>query len=157
MTIGDDWGRGRHYAVGEAWCEFGALPLVAYMDDDLLRRYAALALAIPPRETSQWIFQHCLIVPVHDGRAVPPCDSEGRYLLLFPVSVIHGEPSYRVIHLILHEAAHAYLRHGEKEGLPPSYEEGKKRERQANRLVAQWMRAAQYNKQWVEAKLSGRT
>ena len=151
--VRQDWGNKLHYGVDEAWDAFDSTD--RYIDEDDLRARAALALTIPPPEVAAWILENCQIIMVEQGKMVHPESVEGKYLLLFGDAYILNVSMHRAIHGILHEAAHAYLGHGQKS--IRWIEEAEEEERQTNRPVAQWMSAVQYNKGWVEKKLSGRT
>ena len=146
--VQEDRGDELHYGMDEVWCDLST------SGEDHLDARVAFALTIPPREIADWILQNCQMLMVRHGQMMPVESVQGKYLLLFEGTHVLKDPIDMVIHTILHEAAHAFLGHGQDR--LRSKEVGEEEERQANRLVAQWMRAVQYHKHWGEKKLSGR-
>ena len=109
----------------------------------------ALALTILPRQVADWVIENCRIDAIDGALTISPHWLEDKFFLLFNPHSLCARSRAIVIHTILHEAAHAYL--GHKSPVALTREEHKEQERQANRLVAQWMRAAQYKKRYGKA------
>jgi len=116
-------------------------------------RMLGLALGIPPQPIADWIIQNCRIVLVRAAGTIPPNNPrlKDKFLLYFSPPVMRDWSAAKIIHTILHEAAHAYLMRTTGQIPLDRLEE---QERQVNRLVAQWTKAVQYSKQWVSIRLA---
>jgi len=120
---------------------------------DDVDRMLALALGIPPQPIADWIIQNCRIVLVRAAGTIPPNNPrlKDKFLLYFSPPVMRDWSPAKIIHTILHEAAHAYVMRTTGR---ISLDRPEERETQVNRLVAQWTKAVQYSKQWVSIRLA---
>jgi len=155
-----------HLASGEGYEDSGNLhynwdealggvydmfPMTLYSHEllDDFDAVVVLALTIVPRQVADWVIENCRIDAIDSALTISPHWLEDKFFLLFNPHSLCARSRAIVIHTILHEAAHAYL--GHKSPVALTREEHKEQERQANRLVAQWMRAAQYKKRYGKA------
>lgn len=149
--VREDWGDELHCGFDEIMHLVDVYPhrgLASYERAILF----AVALTIPPREAAESILEKCQFCVVEGGQAMHPTHLRGEYAILLEASCLFNVLWASAIHLILHETAHVLLGHIQEEEVAPD-EIIRQQEREANILVAQWMRAVNFDKQWAVEKM----